>query len=223
MVGSPSLRPMPSSPLIRILIVEDDPLMQLGLQHALTQQANLVIVGQAEDGMAGVELALELQPDVVIMDIGLPRLNGILATQQIKAAYPTIRIVILTSHETEQETILALAKGADAYCIKGSQVNQIIDAIAAVQSGAMYLDQKVRHVMQHLPGETVALPVFDLSDREMEVLGLLVQGQSNGAIAEALFLSESTIKAHLRSIMTKFEVNDRVQVAVVALRSGLVS
>jgi two-component system, NarL family, response regulator LiaR len=214
---------MSSSTPIRILIVEDDPLMQLGLQHALTQQANLVIVGQAEDGVAGVELALELQPDVVIMDIGLPRLNGILATQQIKAAYPRIRIVILTSHETEQETILALAKGADAYCIKGSQVNQIIDAIAAVQSGAMYLDQKVRHVMQHLPGETSALPVFDLSDREMEVLGLLVQGQSNGAIAEALFLSESTIKAHLRSIMTKFEVNDRVQVAVVALRSGLVS
>jgi two-component system, NarL family, response regulator LiaR len=223
MVESPSSRPMSSSTPIRILIVEDDPLMQLGLQHALTQQANLVVVGQAEDGVAGVELALELQPDVVIMDIGLPRLNGILATQQIKAVYPTIRIVILTSHETEQETILALAKGADAYCIKGSQVNQIIDAIAAVQSGAMYLDQKVRHVMQHLPGETPALPVFDLSDREMEVLGLLVQGLSNGAIAEALFLSESTIKAHLRSIMTKFEVNDRVQVAVVALRSGLVS
>jgi two-component system, NarL family, response regulator LiaR len=213
---------MVSNPL-RILIVEDDPLMQLGLQHALGRQSHVAIVGQAADGVAGVALALQLRPDVVIMDIGLPRLNGILATQQIKAAHPEIRIVILTSHATETETILALAQGADAYCIKGSQVTQIIDAIAAVQSGAMYLDEKIRHVVQQLPGEPANSPAFDLSDREMQVLKLLVAGQSNGAIAEALFLSESTIKAHLRSIMTQFEVNDRVQVAVVALRSGLVA
>jgi two-component system, NarL family, response regulator LiaR len=213
---------MVSNPL-RILIVEDDPLMQLGLQHALGRQPHVAIVGQAADGIAGVALALQLRPDVVIMDIGLPRLNGILATQQIKAAHPEIRIVILTSHATETETILALAQGADAYCIKGSQVTQIIDAIAAVQSGAMYLDEKIRHVVQQLPGEPANSPAFDLSDREMQVLKLLVAGQSNGAIAEALFLSESTIKAHLRSIMTQFEVNDRVQVAVVALRSGLVA
>jgi two-component system, NarL family, response regulator LiaR len=213
---------MVSNPL-RILIVEDDPLMQLGLQHALGRQPHVAIVGQAADGVAGVALALQLRPDVVIMDIGLPRLNGILATQQIKAAHPEIRIVILTSHATETETILALAQGADAYCIKGSQVTQIIDAIAAVQAGAMYLDEKIRHVVQQLPGEPASRPAFDLSEREMQVLKLLVAGQSNGAIAEALFLSESTIKSHLRSIMTQFEVNDRVQVAVVALRSGLVS
>lgn len=129
---------------------------------------------------------------------------------------------MLTSHETERETILALANGADAYCIKGSQVTQIIDAIAAVQAGAIYLDEKVRHVVNHLKGAPPNSSEITLSDREMEVLKLLVEGHSNGAIAEALFLSESTIKAHLRGIMTKFEVNDRVQVAVVALRSGLV-
>jgi two-component system, NarL family, response regulator LiaR len=207
---------------LRILIVEDDPLMQLGLQHALGRDPQLSIVGQEEDGAMGVKRALELKPDVVIMDIGLPRLNGIEATQQIKAACPGVRIVILTSHATERETILALANGADAYCIKGSQVTQILDAIAAVQSGAMYLDEKVRHVVHQIQGQNPSEPSFSLSDREMEVLKLLVMGQSNGAIAEALFLSESTIKAHLRSIMTKFEVNDRVQVAVVALRSGLV-
>jgi two-component system, NarL family, response regulator LiaR len=207
---------------LRILIVEDDPLMQLGLKHALSRYPYLEIVGLAEDGAAGVKLALQLQPDLVIMDIGLPRLNGILATQQIKAACPAIRIVILTSHATERETILALANGADAHCIKGSQVTQMIDAIAAVQSGAMYLDEKIRHVVQQIQGPSSQMPTFTLTDREMEVLRLLVAGQSNGAIGEALFLSESTIKAHLRSIMTKFEVNDRVQVAVVALRSGLV-
>jgi two-component system, NarL family, response regulator LiaR len=212
---------MPPIPL-RILIIEDDPLMQLGLKHALSRTPNLEIIGQAEDGPIGVQQALALKPDLVIMDIGLPRLNGILATQQIKAIHPEMRIVILTSHATEGETILALANGADAYCIKGSQVTQIIDAIAAVQSGAIYLDEKVRHVVQKIQGQTSSEPAFSLSDREMEVLKLLVAGQSNAAIGEALFLSESTIKAHLRSIMTKFEVGDRVQVAVVALRSGLV-
>jgi two-component system, NarL family, response regulator LiaR len=216
-----SLQETVPSPL-RIVIVEDDPLMQLGLHHALTRYPHFTIVGQEDDGLMGVQRVLALQPDVVIMDIGLPRLNGIEATQQIKAACPAIRIVILTSHATERETILALAKGADAYCIKGSQVTQIVDAIGAVQSGAMYLDEKVRHVVRQIQGNSATPPEFVLSDREMDVLNLLVAGQSNGAIAEALFLSESTIKAHLRSIMTKFEVNDRVQVAVVALRSGLI-
>jgi two-component system, NarL family, response regulator LiaR len=207
------------SQALRILIIEDDPLMQLGLQHVLSHHPNLEVVGQEAEGDAGVNLALALKPDLVIMDIGLPRLNGIVATQQIKAACPEIRIIILTSHATEKETILALAHGADAYCVKGAQVTQIIEAIHAVQLGALYLDERVRHVVSQLK-ETPDTP-FSLSDREMDVLKLLVEGQSNGAIADALFLSESTVKAHLRSIMTKFEVNDRVQVAVIALRSGL--
>lgn len=211
---------MTHSPLqpLRILIVEDDPLMQLGLKHALNHYP-FEIVAQETDGAAAVQLVLSLKPDVVIMDIGLPRLNGLLATQQIKAVCPEIRIVVLTSHATEQETILALANGADAYCIKGAQVTQVVDAIASVQAGAIYLDQKVRQVVNHI--KTPPLNTFNLTAREMEVLKLLIKGQSNGAIAETLFLSESTIKAHLRSIMTKFEVNDRVQVAVIALRSGL--
>lgn len=206
----------------RILIVEDDPLMQLGLKHALSRYPDFEIIAQEEDGAIAVQSVLRLKPDIVIMDIGLPRLNGIVATEQIKANCPEIRIVILTSHATEQETILALAKGADAYCIKGTQVTQIVDAIAAVQSGAIYLDEKVRRVVNYIqtPLET---PAFELSDREMEVLRLLVEGKSNGAIAQALYVSESTVKAHLRSIMTKFEVSDRVQVAVVALRSGLIA
>jgi two-component system, NarL family, response regulator LiaR len=212
----------PDSQPLRIVIVEDDPLMQLGLQHALSRYPDFEIVGQEEDGRAGVKLVLELKPDLVIMDIGLPRLNGIDATQHIKAACPKTRIVVLTSHATERETILALASGADAYCIKGAQVTQIVDAITTVQSGAIYLDEKVRRVVNQLKAAPIDSPTFELSDREMEVLKLLVEGQSNAAIAEALFLSESTIKANLRSIMTKFEVNDRVQVAVIALRSGLV-
>jgi two-component system, NarL family, response regulator LiaR len=211
------------SQILRVLIIEDDPLMQLGLKHGLMAYPQLDIVGQAEDGASGVQQVLALKPDVVIMDIGLPRLDGIAATQQIKQAYPDIRIVILTSHATERETILALANGADAYCIKGAQVNHLVDAIATVQAGAIYLDEKVRHVVSQLNAEPRQSSQFTLSDREMDVLQLLVQGHSNGAIAKALFISESTVKAHLRSIMTQFEVSDRVQVAVVALRSGLIS
>ncbi|MGD1854118.1 MAG: LuxR C-terminal-related transcriptional regulator [Leptolyngbyaceae cyanobacterium] len=207
---------------LKVLIIEDDPLMQLGLKHAIGSTSSFEIVGSESDGAAGVRLALEMKPELIIMDIGLPYLNGIEATRQIKAACPETRIVMLTSHSTEHETALALANGADAYCIKGADIKQVLNAIATVQSGALYLDEKVRHVVQQLQAAPNK-PTFTLSKREMEVLELLVQGKSNGAIAQALFLSESTIKAHLRSIMTKFEVNDRVQVAVVALRSGLVS
>lgn len=212
--------PISKSQPVRIAIVEDDPLMQIGLQHALDGYPQFEVVAQAEDGYTGVQSILNLRPDLVIMDIGLPGLNGLQATQKIKLAHPEIRILILTSHESDRETILALANGADGYCIKGSQVAQIVDAIAAIQSGAMYLDEKVRHVVHQLEDQTACSG--PLSDREMEVLKLLVEGYSNGEMANALFLSESTIKAHIRSIMTKFEVNDRVQVAVVALRSGLV-
>jgi two-component system, NarL family, response regulator LiaR len=208
------------SPL-RVLIIEDDPVMQLGLRHALSNYPHLKIIGQEMEGYTGLETALRLKPDLIIMDIGLPQLNGIAATAKIKAALPQTRVVILTSHQNEQETILALANGADAYCIKGSQIEQLIDAIAVAQSGAMYLDPLVRNVVTQLrPSPQVTV---DLSDRELEVLQLLVKGQSNPTIAEALFLSESTVKAHLRNIMNKFGVNDRVQVAVVAMRSGLVA
>ena len=135
---------------LNILIIEDDPLMQLGLRHALGQDSSFSIVGQATDGAAGVQQAMQLNPHLVIMDIGLPHLDGIEATHQIKAACPDTRIVILTSHATEHETALALANGADAYCIKGADIQQVLDAIATVQSGALYLDEKVRHVVQQL-------------------------------------------------------------------------
>jgi two-component system, NarL family, response regulator LiaR len=206
---------------LRVLIIEDDPVMQLGLRHALSNYPHLEIIGQETEGYTGLEIALRLKPDLIIMDIGLPQMDGIAATAKIKAALPQTRVVILTSHQNEQETILALANGADAYCIKGSQIEQLIDAIAVAQSGAMYLDPLVRNVVTQLRPPVQVNQM--LSDRELEVLQLLVKGQSNPTIAETLFLSESTVKAHLRNIMSKLGVNDRVQVAVVALRSGLVS
>lgn len=214
----PTLRPT-----LRILIVEDDPMMQLGLTQALEDYPHFTIVGQASDGYAGVEKALALKPDVIVMDIGLPRLDGIAATQQIRAKLPDIRIVVLTSHTSETEIIAALSSGADAYCVKGADVERLVTAIAVAQEGAVYLDPKIaRRVIEHLKPPAITTPIGQLSARELDVLKLIVEGYSNPEIGNALYLSPNTIKTHIRGIMNKLAVDDRVQAAVVALRAGLV-
>lgn len=209
--------------VLRILIVEDDPMMQLGLEQSLMAHPQLEIVGQAEDGYLGVQAALKLKPDLVVMDIGLPRLDGIAATQQIKAALPETRVVILTSHQTDTEIIAALSSGADAYCIKGASVERLLSAITAAVEGATYLDPQIaRRVIDNLKPPSPSGNAANLSQRELEVLKLMVEGLSNPEIAQKLYLSPNTIKTHVRGIMNKLSVDDRVQAAVVALRSGLV-
>jgi two-component system, NarL family, response regulator LiaR len=209
-----------------ILLVEDDPMMQLGLEQALGDYAQFSVIGRTDNGLSGVEMALSLKPDVVVMDIGLPRLDGIAATEQIKAAQPQIRIVMLTSHTAETEILAALSSGADAYCIKGVNVDRLVAAIEAAQDGAVYLDPQIaRRVLEHLKPPILREsdpPVSPLSQRETDVLRLIVRGFSNPEIAAELFLSPNTIKTHIRGIMNKLAVDDRVQAAVVALRTGLV-
>lgn len=210
---------------IRVLIVEDDPMMQLGLEQSLSNAPDITVVGQVEDGYTAVEAAQKLKPDVIVMDIGLPRLDGISATQQIKSAQPEVRVVVLTSHTTENEVIGALSSGADAYCVKGTSVDRLLTAIHAAYEGASYLDPLVaRLVMDHLkPAVSMeANVVGQLSQRELEVLKLMVEGLSNPEIAAQLYLSPNTVKTHVRGIMNKLAVDDRVQAAVVALRAGLV-
>ncbi len=213
----------PNSPPVRVLIVEDDPVMQLGLEQSLAAHPQLAIVGQAEDGYLGLRAALELKPDVVVMDIGLPRLDGIAATAEIKKALPNVRVVMLTSHTADTEIIAALSSGADAYCIKGANVDRLLVAIAAVAEGAAYLDPLIaRKVIARLKPPAPAGNFAHLSQRELEVLKLMVDGYSNPEIASRLYLSANTVKTHVRNIMNKLSVDDRVQAAVVALRSGLV-
>lgn len=210
-------------PALRVLIVEDDPMMQLGLEQSLEDYPELTIVNQASDGYSGVEAALKYRPDLIVMDIGLPRLDGIAATQQIKAAMPNVRIVMLTSHTSETEIIAALSSGADAYCIKGADVTRLIAAIAAAQEGATYLDPQIaRRVIEHLKPPAADNTIGQLSQREHEVLRYMVDGLSNPEIAAKLYLSPNTVKTHVRGIMNKLAVDDRVQAAVVALRTGLV-
>jgi DNA-binding NarL/FixJ family response regulator len=213
----------PSLPAIKILIVEDDQMMQLGLEQALSKYPQLEIIELVDDGYLGVQAAIKHQPDLVIMDIGLPRLDGIAAAEKIRTQLPTVKIVMLTSHTIQTEVIAALAAGADAYCVKGAKVEQLINAIAVVQDGATYLDPQIaRLVIDNLKPATPNQNIDSLSEREMEVLELIVEGKSNPQIAKILHLSPNTIKTHVRSIMNKLTVDDRVQAAVVALRSGLI-
>jgi DNA-binding NarL/FixJ family response regulator len=213
---------------LRVLIVEDDPLIQLGLEQSLAQQPNITVVGIAEDGYIGVKMAQELTPDIIVMDIGLPRLDGISATLKIKTSLPNIHIVMLSSHTDDNEIIAALSSGADAYCVKGTSTDSLLAAFAAAKDGATYLDPKIaRKVMDHLKppaqSDLAAQNTSHLSQRELEVLKLIVEGKSNPEIAKVLYLSPNTIKTHVRGIMNKLSVDDRVQAAVVALRSGLVN
>ena len=208
---------------MRILIIEDDSQTQLGIQKALADYPDLEIVGLFEDGCVGFRAALNLQPDLIIMGIGLPCLDGIEATKKIKEALPQVRVVILTSHTLPTEVIAALSSGADAYCIKGKNVDRLLAAIAAAKEGAVYLDPQIaRTVLDNLKSPVTPQHFDKLSAREMEVLRLIVQGKTNTEIAAKLYLSPNTVKTHVRGIMNKLAVDDRVQAAVVALRSGLV-
>jgi two-component system, NarL family, response regulator LiaR len=208
---------------LRMLIVEDDPVMRLGLCELFEEYPQFEVIGQVGDGYAAVDRTLHLKPDIVIMDIGLPKLDGIMATQKIKAAQSTARVLMLTSHTDEPEMIAALSSGADAYCVKGTNLDQLLLAIACVQEGATYLDPQIaRQLVDRLKPAAPKQNIGQLSNRELEVLKLLVDGKSNPEIAVILRISISTAKAHVRSIMAKFAVDDRVQAAVIALRSGLV-
>ena len=208
---------------LRILIVEDDPMIQLGLERILSSYPEFEIVEIAEDGYLGVQAALRHQPDLVIMDIGLPRQDGIAATEEIKQRVPGVHVVMLTSHTDKTEVLAAMASGADAYCVKGASIEQMMAAIAAARAGAVYLDPQIADtVLDHLKPMPPLTTTAQLTEREMDVLKLLVEGKNNNEIGEALYLSPNTVKTHMRGIMNKLAVDDRVKAAVVALRAGLV-
>lgn len=206
-----------------ILIVEDDPLVQLGLEHALSAIPSLTLLESIDDGYLAVESAIQHQPDLILMDIGLPGIDGIETTRRIKPALPATKVIMLTSHTAETEVMAAFSSGADAYCIKGGSIDGLVSAIATVGQQGMYLDAKVAHILlQNLQSAPAPQPNIDLSKREHQVLTLLVEGLSNPEIAKRLYISPNTVKAHMRGLMNKLAANDRVQVAVKALRAGLI-
>ena len=207
----------------RVLVIEDDPLAQLGIEQVLADYPALTLIGTVNNGYLGVEATHRDKPDLVLMDIGLPGIDGIEATQQIKGMHPTTKVVILTSHMNKTEVLAAFASGADAYCIKGGSLDILVTAIATVAQNGVYLDAQIANIIiQNFQPTTPEAPTSSLSNREYEVLELLVEGLSNPEIAKRLYISPNTVRGHMRSLMTKLSANDRVHVAVKALRAGLI-
>ncbi len=217
-----------------VFLVEDHQMTLVGLKMLLEKEQGIKVIGEAGDGMTATRLIIERKPDVVLMDIGLPEMDGIEATQVVKTAMPHIRVIMLTSKDNEADVFAALAAGADAYCMKGIPVETLATAIHAVREGTAWLDPSVaRIVLGRFKGTaqnmetgvaTEKKPPADnpLTEREMEVLELIVEGLSNPQIADRLFITKATAKAHVHSILQKLCVDDRTQAAVLAMRQGYV-
>lgn len=213
----------------RIYIVEDHEVTRLGLKFSLENYAELMIVGMASDGPEAIEGIPEAAPDIVLMDIGLPSLDGIVVTERLKKLLPEIKIIMFSSHDNAADVQAALRTGADAYCLKESSCEQIVSAIESVKAGALWLHPGIaRYMLQwaafSTPTQTDEQSHPDkLSEREIDVLKLVVAGMNNQEIADRMFLSIETVKSHIRRILQKMSVTDRTQAAVKAVKQGLVS
>lgn len=219
---------------IKVLLVEDHTMTRMGLQLVLEKVEDIELAGETDNGEKAVEMAKELNPDVILMDIGLPGIDGIEATKKIKDLKIHSNILIFTSRDNEQDIFAALGAGANAYIMKGASPDQLVSAIRAVNEGTAWLDPAIAKVVlrnitqKHQQNQNTAKTpsktalAAGLTEREMEVLGLIVEGLSNALIAERLFITRATAKAHVHSILQKLCVDDRTQAAVTAMKEGLV-
>lgn len=210
---------------ISILLAEDHVIVREGTRELLQHQPDMEVVGEASDGEEAVTLAKQLKPDVIVMDIAMPKLNGIEATKQIKKFRPATAVLILTAYDTDQYIMALLEAGAAGYLLKSVRGNQLIDAIRAVYAGESVLQPSTtRRVIEQLKAKASGeeeLPSFlPLSDREMEVLRLSAKGVSNKGIADTLFLSNRTVQSHLSNIFKKLAVASRTEAVLFGLKRG---
>jgi two-component system, NarL family, response regulator LiaR len=210
---------------IRIILAEDHKVVREGTRRLLESQSDFEVVGEASDGVEAVDLAKKLKPEIVIMDVSMPRLNGIEATKQIKALYPNMAILVLTGYDDDEYVFALLEAGAAGYLLKESSGEELIDAIRQVMTGEPVLHPKImKKVLNRLrtPVEESAPQTSSevLSDREMEVLKLAATGMSNMEIANSLTLSVRTVQTHLRSIFNKLGVGSRSEAIVYGLKKG---
>ena len=201
---------------IRILIAEDHPLTREGLCAVIARREGMEIVGQACNGQEAIDLYRTHLPDVVLMDLSMPQIDGLQATRAIHAEFPGTRILIFSASDSEETVYQALRAGARAYLLKEMPVAVLLEAIEAVMAGQTYLSPELA---AKLAGR---LPLRDLTSREHEVLEQIMAGKTNGEIGAVLFISEGTVKSHVNRILYKLDVNDRTQAALTALKRGLV-
>ena len=207
---------MASTSPIRVVVADDHPIVREGLRAVINDQADLQVVGEAATGQEVVELALGQRPDVLLIDLRMPRLNGVEAIEAIRAAWPDARVIVLTTYDGDEDIIRALRAVAQAYLLKDTPRAELLDTIRAVHAGGRRLSPEVAARL----AERVTGP--ELTERELAVLRLIVAGKSNKEIAAALHITEGTTKFHVNNILGKLAVSDRTQAVRVALQRGIV-
>ncbi|WP_163099314.1 response regulator [Peribacillus alkalitolerans] len=220
-----------------IVIIDDHQLFREGVKRILDFEPTFEVVAEGDDGTDAVDLVDKYNPDVVIMDINMPNMNGVEATKELVEEYPNSKVIILSIHDDENYVTHALKTGASGYLLKEMDADALVDAVKVVADGGSYLHPKVTHNLvkeyRRLATDTgseggnvfateIRRPLHLLTRRECEVLQLLADGQSNRTIGETLFISEKTVKNHVSNILQKMNVNDRTQAVVLAIKNGWV-
>jgi two-component system, NarL family, response regulator LiaR len=211
---------------IKVLIVDDHQVVRQGLRTFLELQEDIVVVGEAGDGSTAVEMVHRHQPDVVLMDLVMPRLDGISATRQVKRASPHVKVIALTSFSEDDKIFPAIQAGASSYLLKDVSPDDLVEAIRAAHRGEARLHpeilQRLMEQVAHPAGPKQEPQLDEITGRELEVVRLVAQGLSNHQIAEELVISEKTVKTHVSNILSKLHLQDRTQLAIYAIKKGLV-
>ena len=209
---------------VRIIVVDDQALFRTGLARLLNEDERIEVVGQAEDGLAALDLAAKVKPDVVLMDLKMPKLDGVEATRRLRAEHPEIKVLILSTFDADSYVLQALRAGASGYVLKDSQPDAIVSSILAVISGERVMANAVANrVLDLLTGTATPKEFYDgLTGREIEILKLLATGLANKQIARRLDISEKTVRNHVSHMYEKLQIYDRSQAVLYAVRKGLV-
>jgi DNA-binding NarL/FixJ family response regulator len=212
--------------VIRVLVADDQPLVRSGFRMILDERPDFELVGEAEHGAQALELAEQLDPDVILMDVRMPELDGVEATRRLVARGTRARVLVLTTFDLDEYVYASIRAGASGFLLKDVQPDELADAIRVVAAGnSLFGPAATQRLLERFvgEGEPRALPSLDeLTEREREILELLARGLSNAEIADRLFLSETTVKSHVSSILRKLGVRDRVQAVIAAYEAGIV-
>ncbi|WP_028274828.1 response regulator [Atopococcus tabaci] len=208
--------------MIRVLLVDDHEMVRLGMSSYLSVQEDMDVAGEAKDGTEGVEMALALRPDIILMDLLMEEMDGIEATERILEQWPEAKIIILTSFIDDQKVYPAIEAGASGYLLKTSTASDIAEAIRSIHDGKKVFEEEVTEKLSSTENERTAFLHTELTNREMEVLLLIAQGYSNQEIADELYITLKTVKTHVSNILSKLEVEDRTQAAIYAYKHSLV-
>ena len=208
---------------IRVLLVDDQELIRLGFRLVLDAEPDIEVVGEAADGDEAVRAVRALTPDVILMDVRMPRVDGITATTRIVAEFPASRILVLTTFDLDEYAFGALQAGASGFLLKDAQRSELTAAVRALYRGEAVLSARItRQMLDRFAGDlATAEPATDLTDREREVFDAIARGLTNAEIAAEFFVSESTVKTHVGRVLTKVGARDRVHVVILAHRLGL--